>query len=280
MLDQLNLALWSWIEALKDLRRTRILAPFLLFFLVQCLVILLIAQFHRPLVSWFMVPLLTVLEGKQVLHYPQSFLFLPETFSRFNIAVDLLVGSFVFAAAYLTVWKVVTADDQERPWSDAAAFWGKMLLLRIPMQVLVLLIVAVVPALFATGGREVSGNALRVLRYGSLFGSIVVEALFAFTPLYLLVERRGLGESWLRGFAMSLRLPLATLLVVMVPNLAQLLIGAVLRRSDMIVQKLAPEMVGWVLVLVALLYVGMNYFITASVVRIYGARGVEEGGGQ
>ena len=65
MLSQLNLAFWAWLECFRDFRRARVWAPFLLLGAVQLLVVLVLTQFHRPLLA----PLYDIVS---VLPYPKQ----------------------------------------------------------------------------------------------------------------------------------------------------------------------------------------------------------------
>lgn len=280
MLEQLNLTVWTWVEAFKDLRHGRLLLPLLFFAAVQSLVVLLLSQFYQPLLSFWMVPLLKAIQSEQSLHYPQFFALLPETFSRVNLVLDWVVGSLAFGAAFATIWCFAARVREERPWTTARRRYLSLLFARLPGLLLVLLVVAVIPALFQSGETGPTGNALRALRYGTFLLAVFVESLFVFTPLLIVSEGRGVLSALLGGPVLMLRVPLATYLVVLVPSLAQLPISAVLRRTDTIVRTLAPELVGWLMVITALVYVFVNYFIVSSVVRIYGARAVEEAGGR
>jgi hypothetical protein len=76
MVSQLNLALWAWLESLRDLRRGRLWIPFLALALAQGTFVLLLTQFHRPFFSWLLAPLVKALGGPASLHYPDFYLLL------------------------------------------------------------------------------------------------------------------------------------------------------------------------------------------------------------
>ncbi|MCA9729993.1 MAG: hypothetical protein KC729_20075, partial [Candidatus Eisenbacteria bacterium] len=273
MLSQINLALWAWLESFRDFRRGRVWVPFVLLGFVQLAVVLLLTQFYRPVVSAFLVPLVRLLVGPTALHYPQFYMALPSAFGRLNPFLDWLVGSFILGAAALVLWHTALGLGQRGTWSVAARRYLSLLGVRLPLLALLLGVAWVLPTLILPDAGELRGNSLRMFRYGTFVFGVLLEMLFVYAPVVLLLEPASVGPALLRGFRMVGKVPLATALVVGGPNLFQLPISWALRRSDTVVQSLNPELVIAMLAGAVVLYVGINYFILASVVRIYGARG-------
>lgn len=278
MLSQLNLALWAWLESFRDFRRARVWVPFLILGAVQLFVVLLLTQFHRPLLAPLLAPLIQTMVGAPALHYPQFYIALPSVFGRINPFLDWLVGSFILGAAVLVLWHSALGMGNRESWRLAARRYLSLLAVRLPLLVLLLGLAWVLPMTLIPEGGELRGNTLRLFRYGTFVVGVVLEMMFVYAPVVLLLESTPVLPALGRGLRVLTRAPLATALVVGVPNLLQLPISWALRRADTVVQSLNPELV---LVMVAgaiLVYVGINYFILASVVRIYGARGVTREG--
>ena len=63
----------------------------------------------------------------------------------------------------------------------------------------------------------------------------------------------------------------------MIPNAVHLPLAAALRRTELIIRTLSPEMVGWTVLVSILVYVAVNYFTIASAGRVFGARATEGG---
>lgn len=274
MLSQLNLAVWAWVGSLRDFRRAQVWLPFLLLGSVQLFVLLLLTQFHRPLLAPLLAPLIEALVGAPGLHYPQFYVALPAIFGRINPFLDWLVGSFILGAAVLVLWHSALGLGKRESWRLAARRYLSLLAVRLPLLALLVALAWVVPAALLPDGGDLRGNALRFFRYGTFLIGVVLEMLFVYAPVVLLLESRATLPALGRGFRILGRVPLATLLVVAVPNLFQLPISWALRRADTVVQNLNPEVVLFMVAGAIAAYVGINYFILASVVRIYGARGI------
>lgn len=276
MIGQLNLAVWAWAESLRGLRTRAVLVPFLVLAGIQALLLLAMTQFYQPFLSWLLVPLVRAAGGGSgALHYPQFYLVLPSAFSRLSVIMDFVLGTFFIGVGFLWIWRSASGLPEGRPWKEVWREYLRLILLRLPVVLVLLLIYELVPRLL---GGELRGNTLRLFRYGSFFLAAVTEWIFLFTPLALLAQGRSIRGSFRESFAMLGRAPLAGFLIVFVPNLVQLPLSAVMRRTDAVIRNLAPETVGWILLATVLITMAVNYIVVASAVRVFGARsGAVEG---
>ena len=271
-MSQLNLAVWALWESLKDLKRGKLWAPFLVLGIAQLLLVLALTQFHQPIFSWAFVPFLRSTFGPAVLHYPIFFLALPDLFTRINMFMDYLLGCLTIGVAAVLIWRTAAREPEGHPWGEAGKRYLSLFLGRTPAFLLILALTLGLPKLLGVTGEDAPGNTVRMLRYGSFFAGVLIESLFVYTPIFLLVERKNVGQALQRTMQFFFRLPVATLLFVFVPNLIQLPVAYALRRSDKVMDSLSPEMVAALVMATICAYVFVNYFMVASAVRVYGAR--------
>lgn len=271
-MQQVSLLMWAFIETLRNLGRGRIWGPFIGYWIAQGILLFLLTQFHQPLLAPVLVPIMSLLGGEPILHYPVFYLALPMIYSVIVLALDLLVGSWLFASAFLLFWQ---ADHPAERFggavSQAAKVYGRLVLARLPLTVLLILLLAVVPA-FIGRDQGIGGNALRMLRYGSLVMGSIVEALFLYTALAVLIEKRSPMAAVRRSLQLAGQMPLATVGAVLIPNLVQIPVSAVLRRTETIVLNMTPEVVAWVLFAALLLYAGVGFLVTGSATRLFRVR--------
>lgn len=278
MLGQLNLVLWAWLESFKDVGRFRLWLPFLTLALVQAVVAVGLTQFWRPGLSLLGAPLVSGLSGPGALHYPQFYLALPIVFSKLNFLIDATVGSLCLGIAMLAVWARVTGDRSADPWGLGRRRVVGLVLVRLPLVVLLYLLAWALPPLLFTAGTEAPGSQVRLLRYATFGAGILLETLFAFAPVFLLLERESVARAWKSGVAFLGRVPLAAVLVVFAPSLLQLPVSYVLRRADRIVEGLSPELVLGLVVGAVFAFAIVNFFVVGAIVRLYGARADNPGG--
>ena len=280
MINQLNLTLWAWIESVRSLRRGAVWLPFVVMFLIQALFLLFLTQFHRRILSWFMVRVLRLIAGAAtpaVVHYPTLYEALPQLFSPINLVLDWLIGSLLWGIAFVMLWRHAAGEEPSGPVAAVRRRWGALLLLRLPITLLPALFFLLVPILVPEGSDTFKGNSLRAFRYGGFLFGVVVESLLIYGPLFLLQHGRSVGEAYRESIRLALRAPVATLLIIMIPNAVHLPLAAALRRTELIIRTLSPEMVGWTVLVSILVYVAVNYFTIASAVRVFGARATEGG---
>lgn len=267
---QLSLLLWSWIETSRNLGRGRLWGPFLAFAAIQCFAVLLFTQFHRPILGELVVPILRALGGGAVLHYPAFYMALPTLFSRGSLILDLFLGSWLFGAAFLFFWQADRPTEPERGgFAKATKAWWKLVGARLPVAAGLVLIVFVLPGVLVGSQETMGATQIRLFRYGTILLGSVIEALFLYAALAILVERRSIFGAIQRSFHVARQIPLATLCAVLIPNLVQIPIAYVLRHSQTIVFRLSPEMVAWALALGVIGYTVATFYIVGAGTRLF-----------
>jgi len=276
-MGQLNLAFWAWIESIRGMKARGPWLPFLIIAAVQVLGLWLLTEFYRPALSWLLAPLIKAISGPLALHYPQFFLALPTIFSQGNLFLDWIVGSFIYGMAYLVMWRAAVGQPTG---GSATSTWSKylhLLIARLPALLIYLVLFLVIPRAWNTG--DLAGNALRAARIGTFLITMLVEALLVYAPLFILVRGRSVAEAWGDSVRLAARTPVATGLIVLVPNLIQVPLSLIMRRADQVLRALTPEMVAWLVLISIVLYVLINYIVIASAVRVFRSRAAELPGG-
>jgi hypothetical protein len=281
MIGQLNLALWAVIESFRGPRRSALWPPFLLVFAINAVALFLLTQFHRPLLAWFLAPLLRTVTGPSAVHYPGFYLNLPIVFSLFNVLSDVIVASWLFGTAWLIAWKLATGLDPRGSMSEAGRAYGKLLVLRLPVSLLPLLVSVVVPMLLPVREDGTLGPmAQRFQRGGVFLVGVLIESVFLFGPAALLLGKRTLRGAFADTFRMAGRVPLAAFLVVLVPNSVNLLIDYAVRHREALILRMAPEVMGLIILAAIGTYTFAAFFVITAGVRIWGARGIGQEGGR
>ncbi len=281
MIGQLNLALWAVIESFRGGRRGALWSPFLLLFAVNGLSLLLLTQFHRPLLAWFLVPVLRGLAGPGALHYPGFYLGLPGLFSWINAFFDLVLGAWIFGTAWLIAWKLAMGIDPQGSRGEAGRAYAKLLVLRLPVSVLPFLVAFLLPMVLPVREDGSFGPLTQRFQRGGVFlAGVLIESAFLFGPAALLLGKRSLKGAFKDTFRMLGRAPLAVFLVVLVPNCLNVIIDYAVRHRETIILRMAPEMIGLVVLAAIAAYTFAAFIVITAGVRIWGARGVRQEGGR
>ena len=240
-LEQLALAAQALGHTLRAARRGRLWLPWLALGVAQAAGLLALVSFAHPLLAWALAPLVRALAGEPALHYPDFYRTLPFLYSR----VDLVTGSILGAIAtgwstrlFAALWRRQAGGVGEA-WRDAAPHALTLVLGQLPFQLLVLLVTTVIEHL-------VAGQAGLVRRVGylvALGGVALLQALFLYFPALVVLGGRGLWpalaglpRTWARGLWAALLLAVGALLPL-------LPLDALGQRSDLLVDRGAPELV-------------------------------------
>ncbi len=272
-MGQISLLLWSWIETTRSFTRGRLWMPILAFSVAQWIGLLAITQFHRPLLAPVLVPLFRMIFGDAILHYPNFYLGLYDIYGTVSIILDLLLWSWLQGAAFLAVWQ---ADRPAEPGRGAfgrsRAAYGKLFLVRLCLDGLLVILLVFGRRLLVGTGPEVSGGSMRMFRYGSILVGSLLESLLVYAPLAILIEKRGVFSGIRRSLRLGWKAPIATFMVVFAPNLLQIPAGAVFRRSDSIIVNMAPEVVGWLMALWIAIYGVSLFYLVGAATRLFRVR--------
>jgi hypothetical protein len=267
MLEQVSLAGHAVRLTLRESRAGRLWAPWLVLGALQCAVLLALLGFAHPLLAWAVAPFVRAIGGEPALHYPGFYRALPLLYSR----VDLVLGSLVGAVAtgwstrlFAACWRR-EALASGGAWAEVAPRSLTLVLAQLPFQVLVLLFTGLLDHALAGQG----GLARRVGYLVTLGGVAVLQALFLYLPALVVLERRGLWRAfaglpraWARGFWAALLLGLAALLPLA-------LLDGMGQGSGLLVDRGAPELVGWLTAIQLLVLLAVSFLLGGSSTLVY-----------
>lgn len=272
-MGQISLLLWAWIETTRNFGKGRIWAPILVFTIAQWIVLLLITQFQQPLLAPVLVPLFRLLYGDAVLHYPNFYLALYDIFGTLSIVLDVFLWSWLQGATFLATWQADRPAEPGRScFGRAGAAYGKLFLVRLILDGLLIIILVFGRRMMIGQGQEMTGTVLRLFRYGSIVIGSLIEALLVFGPLAILIENRGIFAGIKRSLSLCLKAPIAAFFVVLTPNLLQIPAGAIFRRSDSIVVNMSPEVVAWLMALWIAVYAVSLFYLVGAAARVFRVR--------
>ncbi len=259
MMGQLNLALWSLMRALRALRRPALVLPLFVYAVAQAALLLLLTNFHQPPWVAALAPVIQTLYGEGALHYPVLFIVLPNLFNFMNTFLAGILGAYLWGVGILYVVRHL-GDQALGGWGDAGGRYGHLFLSQLPV-ILFALLVFFAPREFLPFAQELSGNALRAYRYGLLALGILVESLFLFAPVAVLIEGRSAFPAIARGFELWRRNFLAALLIVGLPTLLHVPLSYTYRHASSVVSDFSPETVGFLVVVDIALFLFTNFLV-------------------
>lgn len=238
MLRQIALALSSFWDGIKSLVRARLVAPIALYALAQALYLAIIVNFHLPVLAGVMAPVVRILGGGAAVHYPQLFVAMPAIFNKGSLLIGAILGAYVWGVAVIAIANRFGRASGS-PWRDALRRFPHLFLAQLPVVLIVLATFFLTEV--ALAGADVKGNAKRLMLYGPIPFGILVESIFLFAPIAVVLEGRSAASAIARSFGIWRSNGLAALLIVGLTTLPHIPTYWVLQRSATLVSRFSPE---------------------------------------
>lgn len=206
--------------------------------------------------------------GEGARHYPGFFIALPVIYSYVDAAVYSVIGAALIPLAIIRMMK-----GRQRPQGSVASAIAPTLIVFLVVFGLLYLWQLVIPYTLEPAVRFAVwrfGFVAPLLTWflGSL-GGFAITALSLYVPVVAIGEGAGMA-SIARGVGDGLRLFWTTFLFLVAFSLVPLLVQGLLQMNGAsLVDKLRPEVIGWLLVVYAILASLANYFVYAAAVRCH-----------
>ena len=244
-------------------------APLALLGVLQLGALALLCGFAHPAVSWFMAPVLRNAGGEPLLHYPNVFRLLPELYGRLDLILGATAGAIavgaatrIFANRYLGL--PAAPADALRLAMDRA---GTLVLVSLPFN---LLVFAISFGLDWFLFSRASGGLVRHLSDALvLLASVILQSLFFYVVCDVVIARRnvigalaGVPRAAQRGFW-------AALLIGIVLALPLLPLQFLSDHSSLLVDRGAPELVGWLMIVQIAIGLILWFALAGSATLVY-----------
>ncbi len=263
----LGVAGWAFRNAFAQMGKPRLWVPFLAMAAAQLIGLGFFLSFHRPGISALALPLVTWVGGTQATHYPFFYAVLPAIFSRYNIALGIVLGSITTGAATLLFARAY-GREVGAAWAGAGR------------RYVTLFLVAVVAALLSLGGllvgrlvpAEVFLNnqmARWSIRFGLLALFVILQSLFIYATAWVVLDGRGFLSSLGRSVKLMGSMWVSTLAVMAIPVVMIYPFEYLTERADLFLFKFRPEMMTVVLVVRIVVEVVLSFLLVGAVTRLY-----------
>jgi len=238
--------------------------------LLQILVVIALMFFAYPPFSSFMVPLMIKVFGEPAVHYPNNFMVLPSMYFWINLIFSGFLGTIIIGGA-TNLFSLKYSDKPVVLSKGIAKVWPGYA---------TLLLVWVIETAVLLGLFEVFPPLLNKIAFFSNYGplmkqmvitivALVVGSLFVYTTALVLLERRGAFSAIAQSFKLFGKYPVATVLLMVVPNFVKLPIDMLASKTDFLIRKFNPETIAFSIILGVLVSVFTNFVLIGTVTRYF-----------
>jgi len=270
-LEKVNLFFSVYLAGLRSFKKPILWLPFVLYALIQILLLLALINFYSPLLSLVFIPLIKKFIGEFVLHYPAYFLFLPKIFSRVNLLLGGIIGSFTIGWGTYLFFSFFLPDNRIKLTEGIKVAFSKYLLLLGVWAIETIVLLGWFFLISRVGRGFLGGSFKRELAFEllSLGSGLIFYGFFAFTISAIILSGRNIISALGLSISIYKRNFFSTYLFLLLPNLLTLPFTFLNRRAIYLISKFNPEIVFLILVLEIFVSMLANYVLISTLTRFY-----------
>ena len=261
---------YVWRDCFRSLSEVRIFVPFLVFAIIQLGGLFVLLNFYRYPINNLLVPVFKLVAGENYLHYPDSFMVMPLLFSYTNIILSGLIGTVIigistllFAGKYQKK-KITFSLSVKKVFPKYLILFVLWILESITVFAVMLGLPALCQNLFILEYIEI-----RYLEFACFFSGLFVAAIFAYTTAAVVLGNQGIKKSFLASYKIFGKHIIATFLLVLIPNIANLPFNYASGKTLLVLQRFNPEMIFVLISFTIIVSVVTNFFLVGTVTRYY-----------
>ncbi len=266
--QSLAISWWAWRGIFASISRPRVWVPFLIITALQAIILILVINFHQRPVLPVALPLVRLLAGDEVVHYPVFYYVMPTLFFRINMVINIFIASITGAVATTYFARAYGYGDDSGAWGRA--FRAAPSLIGISIVTVTLLfgvawLAAQVPNTAATQG-VIGRWGLRLV---SMLLFILVQSFLAYSTAWVAL----IGHKFWPAIRDSVRITsqtlLPTLIAVGVPALLLYPFTYAAGRVDIVINNLNPEVMVVILILQIICQIFVTVLLVGAVTRLF-----------
>lgn len=266
--NQMRNFLEAWKNSFQSLKQAQILVLFFGYAILQIIILLSLIFFAYPPLSGLYVPMIQKLFGEPALHYPNNYLVLPTLFTWANIILSGLIGILIVGAgtdlfaAKFTQKQVVIGKG----FHDTLPKYLFLFIAWFIETLMVTFILIGAPMLLA----KLMPDASEIITQSiTTFLAIFISALFAYTTALIILEKKGAFAAVGKSLTLFGKFPIISFLLIALPNIIKMPLELLSSKTQFLIAKFNPEIIGIILGLSIIISIFANYFLVGTVTRFF-----------
>lgn len=270
MIGKVRRLLYLWGQCFQSMKTGTTYIPFLIYAMVQVLLLYALNNFGRSPLAYVLVPLVRRFFGEAALHYPNFYMILAPLYSQLNIVLSGLLGivmvgtaTYIFAAGYMN-----RRVSFGQALGAVMKKYGLLFLVWLLVSAMIFGVIVGFPYLLLQL-LQPSYMIGRVVEMLGLMLGMLTTAVFSFTSALIILDNQKLLKSMTNTIALFKGNAGTTFLLVAIPTLFYFPISYLSRRVDLIISKFSPEMIVVILSAGIVITFISGYVQTSTITRFY-----------
>ena len=261
---------WLWAQCFKSMRNVSTFVPFLLYGLVQVILLYSLINFNQSPFSSYLIPIIRKFFGEAALHYPNFFYILAPFYSQVNLILSGLIGVIIIGMG--THLFAVTFNGSKSTLGQAIKStmprYGLLFIVWILESALTIAMIIGVPWIL----NKLLQPEYRISRFielGGLLLGIAMASIFAYTTALIVLDKQKLLRTLSQTFSIFKKNSITTFLLIAIPTFLYFPINFLTRKSVVLITKFSPEII--VLLLSTGVFISFisSYFQIGTITRFY-----------
>jgi len=262
--------IWLWMQCFKSMRSVQTFVPFLLYAIIQTLLLYSLLNFSKPPFSSLFVPIIQSLFGEPALHYPNFFMVLSPLYSQINIILSGLIGIVIIGMATYIFAGTFNGERNGLGQSFKITLpkYGILFIIWIIETAFILVMIIGVPQIL-NSLLQPSYRLSRIFELVGLLLAIVVASIFAYTTVLIILDKQKLFQSIAKTFLIFKKNAVTSFFLVALPTLLYFPINYLTKKAPILVTKFSPEIIVILLGTGIVISFFSSYFMIGSITRFY-----------
>ncbi|MCX6825844.1 MAG: hypothetical protein NTV06_01055 [candidate division Zixibacteria bacterium] len=270
-IQKLNQLIDLYLVAIKSFGKLRSWLPFLVYALLQFLVLLVCASYDKPLFNTLLYPLVALMgagKAEYFSHYPGLFVMLPAVFQGGKIILSLIFEGVAIGLTVILLLKAFSpAKGKEYKVAYVFSRWPELMLISAIVTTIWFAAGWGIPSLFSG---FLAGSPRRIALFDILLKIIIIilYSIFIYTIPAFIIYRKKIWEAFRFSLSYFRKQPFFSFFLVMFPYLLTIPISYMTSRANVVVAKFTPELVLYILLTGIVVDFIINFVLTGAVVKL------------
>lgn len=262
--------IWLWMQCFKSMRSLNTFVPFLLYAIIQVLLLFSLLNFATSPFSNLFVPIIRKLFGEPALHYPNFFLILSPLYSQINIILSGFIGIIIIGMATYLFAGTFNGESYKvgQSFKITLPKYGMLFIIWIIETALTFVMIVGVPKLL-NSLLQPSYRMDRIFELVGLLLAIAIASIFAYTTVLIILDKQKLFQSIAKTFSIFKKNAVTSFILVALPTLLYFPINYLTRKAPILITKFSPESIVILLGAGILISFFSSYFMIGSITRFY-----------